>query len=140
VERRCTFDTLLTQILAVKMLALRCGSLRGLVDVWIRLAEDIQGGIAGVQRRFQIAPAQNRASCTVPIGANLLCTENERSERSCVDKSTAVTVLSLQAVVVRCLAGSASADTRFYGVSLYLAACKVTRRFQAVFCHRFLCR
>jgi hypothetical protein len=56
-ERRGTFDTLLTQVLAIYMLALRRrGSLRGLVDVWIWLGQDIQGGgIAGVQRWFQIA-------------------------------------------------------------------------------------
>jgi hypothetical protein len=44
-ERRGTFDTLLTQVLAIYMLALRRrGSLRGLVDVWIWLGQDIQGG------------------------------------------------------------------------------------------------
>jgi len=36
-----------------------------------------------------------------------------------------------QAVVARCLQAPMSANTGFYGVSLYLAACEVTRRLQA---------
>ena len=110
----------------------RRGSLRWLVDVWIWLGQDIQGGLRASKGGFQIAFAQNRALCTVPIG-NLLRIEDGQSDRSCVHKSTAVTVFSLQAVVARCLQAPMSANTGFYGVSLCLAACEVTRRLQAAF-------
>jgi hypothetical protein len=53
-ERRGTFDTLLTHVLAIYMLALRRrGSLRGLVDVWIWLGQDIQGALRASKGGFK---------------------------------------------------------------------------------------